>query len=192
MIAKRIVGAVIAVAAAVSLAGCNAAYQFLNAVDPPDPNDPDDRYRLYKTVPDEWWSETIKYYTDGYTNDWANERSDLPVSDEMKNKDNKFGYLLRDLDGDGTEELLIGYADDEKETRFTELYIWHTDFGARRTFQCGDGYYMYLCEDNIIREDSWRGSETEMRFMKFDGESNAMTIIEKQGTPQKVELTPFV
>lgn len=188
----QLISAAAAAVMAVSMTGCGLAYKVLNTLDPPDPDDPNDRYRLYKVVPDNWYEETLKYYNEGYSGDFANERSDLPFSDEMKDKNNKFGYLLRDLDGDGDDELLIGFADDEKETRFTELYIWHTDFGAMRMFSCGGGSYMYLCEDNLIRDDSLVEYEGKPRYMKFNGENNSMTILnDVTGTPQKVELTPF-
>ena len=173
------------------LTGNQLGYRILNILDPPDPNDPNDRARIAKVVPKDWYEETIKYYTDGFSSNFANERSDLTFSDEMKDENNKFGYLLRDLDDDGDYELLIGIIDDSAETKFTDLYIWHTDFGARRMFSTGDGYYMYLCENNIIREDSWYGSQTEVRYMKFNGENNSMAVLETTATPQKVELTPF-
>ena len=192
---KKIVSVVTIVAIAVMIVclitGNQLGYRILNILDPPDPNDPDDRARIAKVVPDDWYEETLKYYKDGFSSKFSNERSDLSISDEMKDENNKFGYLLRDLDDDGDDELLIGIIDDSAETKFTDLYIWHTDFGARRTFSKGEGYYMYLCEDNIIREDSWRSSETEGRYMKFNGKDNAMTILDTTATPQKFELTPF-
>ena len=91
----QLISAAAAAVMAVSMTGCGLAYKVLNTLDPPDPDDPNDRYRLYKVVPDNWYEETLKYYNEGYSGDFANERSDLPFSDEMKDKNNKFGYLLR-------------------------------------------------------------------------------------------------
>ena len=168
-------------------------YRIYNIINPPDPTDEvDDMRRVYKVPPKDWYDETIKYYKEGYATNWANERGDLPFSEEMKDEKNTFGYLIRDLDGDGVEELMIGLIDDKPETRFTEIYIWHFDMGARRTWSTGDGHYMYLCEDNIVRCDSWKGSEVS-EYMKYNGENNAMTYVQvsPEPTPQKIELTPF-
>lgn len=170
-------------------------YRIYNVINPPDPTDPADMRRLNRVPPKDWYNTAIDYYKEGYDTNWANERGDMNVSEEMKDENNKFGYLIRDLDGDGVEELLIGIIDDKPETRFTDLYIWHFDFGARRTFNAGSGYYMYLCEDNIIRYDSWRGKNTaDIQYMKYNGEDNSMSVPENlspEPTPQKIELTPL-
>jgi len=142
-------------------------------------------------VPEDWYKETLQYYTDGFADNWANEISDLYVADEMKDSSNKFGYLLKDLDGDGTNEVLIGYMDDAGETRFIDLFIWHSDKGAFRIFHCGDDYYMYLCEDNIIRMDSWYGSATKTEYLKYKPENNSFLKISEASNPQKCELTAF-
>ena len=185
MVIKRILGGMLAAVTVVSMTGCGMAEGISNALETEEKN-----AGRAGIPPEEWYAETIKYYTEGYASNWANERSDLPFTAEMKDKNNKFGYLIRDLDGDGIKEFLIGYADDKKETRFTELYIWHSDFGVRRTFTCGDGHYMYLCDNGLIKSDTYSGSGTE--YMKYDSAINGMHVLEnEQGTPQKVELTPF-
>lgn len=142
-------------------------------------------------IPEDWYKETLKYYTDGFSDGWSTERSGLEVADEMKDPANKYGYLLKDLDGDGTVEVLIGVLDDSPETKFIDLYIWHSDIGAFRIFHSGDDYYMYLCENNIIRMDSWHGSTPEIRYMKFNPENNSFTVLNETATPQKCELTAF-
>ena len=53
-------------------------------------------------APKNWYKETLEYYAEGFSSDWKNERSDLFVCDEMKDKKHKFGYLVTDLDSDGT------------------------------------------------------------------------------------------
>ena len=144
-----------------------------------------------KTVPDGWYKETLEYYSTGFESGWANEDPKLHISEEMKGPDNHFGYLLRDLDGDGADELLIGIIDDSEETRFTDLYIWHRDFGAFRSLNCGDGYYMYLDDDNVIRMDSWYGSATKTEYMIYDSDDNSFLIVDGGGKPGKYELTEF-
>ena len=142
-------------------------------------------------IPEDWYKQSLQYYSDGLSNGWKNETTQLYVADEMKDPNNKYGYLLKDLDGDGSAELLIGVIDDSPETKFIDLFIWHTDVGAFRIFHSGDDYYMYLCENNIIRMDSWHGSTPEIRYMKFNRENNSFTVLDETATPQKCELTPF-
>ena len=144
-----------------------------------------------KKAPDDWYAELLQYYKDGFADGWQHEKDDFVICDDMKDPKNKFGYLLKDLDGDGTDEMLIGIIDDSKETRFTDICIWHWDFGANRSFYTGDGYYFYLCDNGLIKEESWRGSETEIRYMKYDGSENSFPIVDTTGTPGKYELTPL-
>ena len=138
-----------------------------------------------------WYLGTLNYYTEGFQTGWKNETSDFNISDEMKDKNNKFGYLLKDLDGDGIDEFLVGIIDDSAETKFTDIVILHRDFGPFRSFSTGEGYYMYLCDDNVIRMDSWYGSQTETRYMEYNSEENSFPIVDGGSKPQKCELTPF-
>ena len=79
-------------------------------------------------VPDGWYNQTLKYYKEGFETGWKNEDPDLYICEEMKDKKNNFGYLIKDLDGDGGEELLIGMNEGSGPTKFTDVYIWHKDF----------------------------------------------------------------
>ena len=193
---KTLLCAAAAVLAAVSMTGCELGYAIMNFVDPPDPNDPGDRYRLYKVVPDKWYEETVNYYTEGAASNWANERSDLTFGRVVKEKD--CGYLLYDLDGDGDDEMLVGYQEGDI-TRFVSLYIWHTDFGAFRMYDSSNAdpedeaeHCMFLCDGNIIRDDSYKEYEGKERYMMFNGEENCMTLLDATAAaPQKWELTPF-
>ncbi len=56
----------------------------------------------------------------------------------------------------------------------------------------GEGYYLYLCTDNVIREDSWYGSKTKINYMTYVSKDNAFHHVEAGGKPGKYELTPFV
>ena len=142
-------------------------------------------------VPDDWATENINYYKVGFKDQWKHEDADYNICPEMKDPNNKFGYLLVDLDGDGGDELLIGIIDDAKETKFCDLIIYHKDFGPTRSFACGDEYYFYLCAGNVIKMESWRGSETEISYMKYDSSENSFPIIESDAMPKKFELTPL-
>ena len=96
-----------------------------------------------------------------------------------------------DLDGDGIDELLIGIMDGAEETKFTNLIIKHRDFGPTQSFSTGEGYYMYLCDNNVIRMDSWYGSETRTEYMEYDSKNNSFPVIDGGSKPKKIELTGF-
>ena len=138
----------------------------------------------------DWYKETLEYYRQGFDSDWKTERNDLTVCDEMRDKNYKFGYLVTDLDKDGTDELLIGFNEDGV-TKFTELYIWHSDKGSFRIIGAGGGYYMYLCDDGIIKEDSWYGSATKTQYYKYVSKDNALLVVGSGGQPGQYELTDF-
>ena len=142
-------------------------------------------------APSKWYEGTINYYKEGFENNWANESSDFYVVDEMKQPGKKFGYLLIDLDGDGTEELLIGINDGAEETKFTDLIIWHKDFGAFRSFCASEDYYIYICDNNIVRMDMWYGSQTKSEYMEYDSSNNSFPVVDGGGKPGKFELTPL-
>ncbi len=147
---------------------------------------------VVRHIPKDWYKETIEFYEEGFASGWANEKENLQINDEQKDPNNRFGYLLRDLDGDGADELLIGLIDDSEETKFTDIYIWHSDIGSFRIISAGEGYYVYLCPDNVIREDSWYGSKTKINYMTYVSKDNAFLHVEAGGKPEKFELIPFV
>ena len=145
-----------------------------------------------------WYQSAVDYYTEGIRTNWANEDPSprLKVSDELKTKspDRQLGYLLKDLDGDGIDELLIGFNDGSTYTKFTDLIVWHSDYGSYKALSGTNGYYILLCDGNVIRADSWLGSETKMDYMKWNPKTNAFTIVDGEGDkylPLKWELTPF-
>ena len=86
---------------------------------------------------------------------------------------------------------MIGIIDDKDVTRFTDILIWHRDIGAFRIMSAGEGYYLYLCDSDLIREDSWYGSETKTQYMRYDSKDNSFLIVNEEGKPQKFELTAF-
>jgi len=141
----------------------------------------------------EWYKGALEYYGNGIKNGFGEELSNLHVAKDLKKPENKCGYLLRDLDGDGIDELLIGLIDDGIETKFTSVVVRHSDLGPYCLLSGGDGYYIYLCSNNVLRVDSWYGSATKKEYMQFDHKSNAFTIIDGEGKylPMKWELTAF-
>ena len=127
-----------------------------------------------------WYESTLDYFKEGFNNGWKNENSKFFISDELKDSSIKFGYAL-----------LIGIMDGAEETKFTNLIIKHRDLGPTQSFSTGEGYYMYLCDDNIIRMDSWYGSETRTEYMEYDSKNNSFPVIDGESKPKKVELTGF-
>ena len=150
-----------------------------------------------KRKPKDWYKQTLEYYGEGIRTNWANEDPSLMlnISQDLKIKDSnkEIGYLLIDLDEDGTNELLIGFNDGSTATKFTDLLVWHSDFGAYKLLGGGEGYYIYLCAGNVIAMDSWYGSQTQRKFMKWDSKSNSFPVIDGEGKylPKKWELTKF-
>ena len=170
-------------------------------------------------APKHWYNKTLDYYkaecdshwkanldpktyeltrsvtTSGYIQKADGTKEELPVSvcKEYQDENNRFGYYLTDLDGDGTDEVLIGIVDDSEATKFMEICIWHNEFGAFNPMTNGDGYYFYLCEGGIIRNDTWYGSQTKTEYMQYDSENNSWPMIEPETAPKplKCNLVPF-
>ena len=143
--------------------------------------------------PKDWYVSSLEYYRNGIKNGFTEESRQLTITDEMKDPHNKMGYLLTDLDGDGVDELLIGIISDGSYTKFTNVVVYHSDLGAYCLISGGNGYYTYLCASNVLRVDSWHGSETQSRYMKWNSKSNAFDVIDGEGKymPMKWELTEF-
>lgn len=141
----------------------------------------------------EWYKEALEYYRDGIKNGFKDELNKLIAPDELKDGKHRIGYLLRDLDGDKVDELLIGIIDDENRTKFTNVVVRHGDLGPYCLISGTNGYYTYLCADNVLMTESWYGSKTEKTYKRWDSKKNAFTIIEGEGKylPMKWELTEF-
>ena len=50
---------------------------------------------------------------------------------------------------------------------------------------------MYLCDDNVIRMDSWYGSETKIDYMVYDPEGDSFLIVDGGSNPGHFELKEF-
>lgn len=151
-------------------------------------------YEIYQkeTVPKDWYDGTLDYLKSGFESDWTNVSEDTSVPYIYKDKNIKFGYLLKDLDGDGAEELLVGLMDGSEETKFTNLYVWHSDFGAINNMSTDDENFMYLYDNNVIRMDTTIGKTTRSEFMEYDHKSNSYHIVDPvEGKPGKYTLTAF-
>ena len=144
-----------------------------------------------KSAPNDWYEGTLENYRMGFSSGWKTNPANINLPEEMLSDSYKFGYLLKDLDGDGTDELLIGIIDGAEETKFTDVYIYHSDFGPFQMMNDGSGYYMYICDQNTLRVDSWYGSETKTEYMVFQSENNSFLHVDGGSKPNHYELTPF-
>ena len=173
-------------------------------------------------VPKDWYNDSIAYFQTAIKSGWDKadpekygvmepmqasayvvgadgEKRTSGVSvisgpEEYRDSSNKFGYLLKDLDGDGAEELLVGLINDAPQTQFLDLCVWNSDFGATHIMSSGDGDYMYLCDNGTLIKESTFGGTTETEAMKYSSENNSFEIVGNGGgiiTAGKYELTPF-
>ena len=145
-------------------------------------------------LPKHWYEETLEYYREGFATNWSNEDRErhINVNNEQRDPDKEFGYLLVDLDGDGVDELLVGLIEPSGATKFTDVIVYHTDLGEYDLLSGCDGYYIYLCNGNVLRVDSWYGSQTEISYMTYDSSDSTFTYVtEGNYAPMRFELTPF-
>ena len=146
-----------------------------------------------KSANKEWYKGVLEYYGNGVQNGFTEKHSNLNVPQELEDKSNKIGYLLRDLDGDGIDELLIGLIDDGYDTKFTNVVVRHSDLGPYCLLSGSDGHYIYLCSDNVIYMKNQYVTVDYTDFMRWQSKSNSFQHIEGEGKylPMKWELTAF-
>ena len=142
-----------------------------------------------KKQKNEWYKGALEYYGEGIRNGFTENDRQLNVAEDLRDKSKKCGYLLKDLDGDGVDELLLGLIENGIDTKFTSVVVRHRDFGAYCLLSAGGGNYIYLCADNVLRMDSYRGSE----YMTWSPKTNSVSKVDGEGKylPLKWELTAF-
>ncbi len=146
-----------------------------------------------KKAPNNWYKDTLEYYRDGVNNGFTTTFRQLSVPADLKDKNNKIGYLLIDLDKDGTDELLIGLIDDGYITKFTNVIVAHSDLGAYCLLSAGNGSYIYLCADNVLYMEDKYGISDGLKYLKWNSKSNSFNVVEGEGKylGKKWDLTPF-
>ena len=142
---------------------------------------------------DEWYKDAVEYYRQGVLYGKEGNNRQLDISPEILGKGKGVGYLLHDLDGDGRDELLIGFNSAGGITKFTNVVVRHSDLGPYSLLGGSNGYYIYLCNDDVLRVDSWYGSETKVEYMKFNSKSNSFEVVNGAGkySPKQWKLTQF-
>ena len=103
------------------------------------------------------------------------------------------GYLLLDVDGDGTQELLIGtLASDEFYAPIVfEMYTLTPEGSVVRVFSSQERARYYLCEDNSFL---FEGANSAADSVSCSYSYAAGTLTEIPGTasqPQTLSYTPF-
>ncbi len=146
-----------------------------------------------KSITKEWYKGALQYYGDGIKNGFTEKHGDLQVPKELEDKSFKCGYLLKDLDGDGVDELLVGIMDNASETKFTNVVVRHSDLGPYCLLGGSDGHYIYLCNDNVIYMKNEFVTADYTDYLRWQPKSNSFLHIEGEGKylPMKWELTAF-
>ena len=103
------------------------------------------------------------------------------------------GYLLLDVDGDGTQELLIGtLASDEFYAPIVfEMYTLNPDGSVARVFSSQERARYYLCDDNSFL---FEGANSAADSVSCSYSYAAGTLTEIPGTaaqPQTLSYIPF-
>ena len=72
-----------------------------------------------------------------------------------ENGQEHIGYLLRDIDQDGTEELLIGFLTGDMYTDQIVLELYALENGnVTKVFSSGERDRYYLCSDSMIANEA--------------------------------------
>lgn len=143
-----------------------------------------------KVIKKDWYAATLEYYRDGVKNGFKEEYQNHPIGRDLKDKNNRIGYLLIDLDKDGIDELLIGIIDDAPTTKITNVIVCHSSLGPYSLLSAGNGTYFGLCYDGVICSEEYGG---ELKYLKWNHKKDAFDVIEGDGKflPMKWELTEF-
>lgn len=119
------------------------------------------------TLP-EGYQAVIQKCTTAFAEDWTPEQcTDNYISLLISYMDspNEIGYALRDLDGDGSEELLITDGN-----ILYNMYSLSQDGTALFWLTSMERDRFYLCEDNVIAEEGSSGAAyAGFSFYKFTG-----------------------
>lgn len=145
------------------------------------------------------YADVFATYTTLLTEGWGGEElmaHDLPLLIMYCVGDAPFdniGYLLLDVDGDGTQELLIGtLASDEFYAPIVfEMYTLNPEGSVVRVFSSQERARYYLCEDNSFL---FEGANSAADSVSCSYSYAAGTLTEIPGTaaqPQKLSYVPF-
>ena len=106
----------------------------------------------------------------------------LQLKQNGEDAENNLGYSFMDMDGDGTDELLIvplgQYAD---SSQVILMYGMAEDGTPKRVFSSVGRDYYYLCEDNVIKNLAVGGASYFIYYFEKYDSSGQPQIIERLG-----------
>ena len=98
-----------------------------------------------------------------------------------ENGQEHIGYLLRDIDQDGTEELLIGFLTGDMYTDQIVLELYALENGnVTKVFSSGERDRYYLCSDSMIANEA-SSSAYDSYYAYYDYTDGALRLREKIG-----------
>ena len=103
------------------------------------------------------------------------------------------GYLLLDVDGDGTQELLIGtLASDEFYAPIVfEMYTLNPEGSVVRVFSSQERARYYLCDDNSFLFEGANSAADSVRCFYSYAAGTLTEIPDAGAQPQTLSYTPF-
>ena len=103
------------------------------------------------------------------------------------------GYLLLDVDGDGTQELLIGtLASDEFYAPIVfEMYTLTPDGSVARVFSSQERARYYLCDDNTFLFEGANSAADSVRCFYSYAAGTLTEIPDAGAQPQTLSYIPF-
>ena len=145
------------------------------------------------------YADVFSTYTTLLTEGWGGEElmaHDLPLLIMYCVGDAPFdniGYLLLDVDGDGTQELLIGtLASDEFYAPIVfEMYTLNPEGSVVRVFSSQERARYYLCDDNSFLFEGANSAADSVRCF-YSYAAGTLTEIPDAGAQlQTLSYTPF-
>ena len=145
------------------------------------------------------YADVFATYTTLLSEGWGGEElmaHDLPLLIMYCVGDAPFdniGYLLLDVDGDGTQELLIGtLASDEFYAPIVfEMYTLNPEGSVVRVFSSQERARYYLCEDNSFLFEGANSAADSVRCFYSYAAGTLTEIPDAGAQPQTLSYTPF-
>ena len=145
------------------------------------------------------YADVFSTYTTLLTEGWGGEElmaHDLPLLIMYCVGDAPFdniGYLLLDVDGDGTQELLIGtLASDEFYAPIVfEMYTLNPEGSVVRVFSSQERARYYLCDDNSFLFEGANSAADSVRCFYSYAAGTLTEIPDAGAQPQTLSYIPF-
>ena len=145
------------------------------------------------------YADVFATYTPLLTEGWGGEElmaHDLPLLIMYCMGDAPFdnmGYLLLDVDGDGTQELLTGtlISDEFYAPIVFEMYTLTPEGSVVRVFSSQERARYYLCDDNTFLFEGANSAADSVRCFNISAASTLTEIPDAGAQPQTLGYIPF-